>query len=87
MTPVQGKWYQNKMTPQHKQFKIFKIMQQTFNEMMENAIVYLQTKGLIPKQPTQAQQQDENPIDWNDPKFHNQVTKELQDRGLLPKNK
>ena len=60
-------------------------MQQTFNEMMENAIVYLQGKGLIPTQLTQAQQQQENPIDWNDPKQHAQVTKELQDRGLLPK--
>ena len=50
--------------------------QQTFNEMMENAIVYLQSKGLIPSQQKQQSESDMS---------NEQITKILKDRGLLPR--
>lgn len=55
---------------------------------MENAIVYLQEKGYIPKLPTTAQTtQQEAPgdIDFSDPAENEKVTKMLQERGLLPR--
>lgn len=52
--------------------------QEIFNQFMENAIVHLQEKGLLPKQPSQAQQQDQEPSQED-------ITRMLQDRGLLPR--
>lgn len=60
--------------------------QEIFNTMMENAIVYLQSKGLIPTQQQQSQPKEAE-VDWTDPEHTKKVTKALQDRGLLPKDK
>ena len=51
--------------------------QEIFNTMMENAIVYLQSKGLIPttSEREEAQQKRET----------ERITKMLQDSGLLPR--
>lgn len=56
--------------------------QEFFNSMMENAIVYLQEKGYLPKQT--AQQQQQNGIDWDNPEDIKKVNKGLQEAGLLP---
>lgn len=57
--------------------------QQIFNLLMENAIVYLQDKGYLPKQP--AQQQQQNGIDWEnpDPKKVNEIIKDLKETGVF----
>lgn len=51
--------------------------QELFNTMMENAIVYLQGKGLLPKSVDleEAELEREN----------KRITKMLQDQGLLPR--
>lgn len=50
--------------------------QELFNQMMENAIVYLQSKGIIP---TQQSHIEENKLTQED------ITEMLVNRGLLPK--
>lgn len=51
--------------------------QELFNTMMENAIVYLQGKGLLPKSEDIEQAELE--------REGKRITKMLQDRGLLPR--
>lgn len=58
--------------------------QEIFNQMMENAIVYLQDKGYIPKLQTQNHNQGQR-VDWNDPEQIKKETKILQAAGLLPR--
>lgn len=58
--------------------------QELFNSMMENAIVYLQEKGYLPKQPAQSQT-DPDGFDWDSPEGVKKTTEMLQARGLLPK--
>lgn len=57
--------------------------QQIFNEMMENAIAYLQEKGYIPKQPSTEQTPNRNS---NEREYtEKEVTEMLIRRGLLPR--
>lgn len=58
--------------------------QELFNTMMENAIVYLQDKGYLPKQAAQSQN-DPDDFDWNSPEGVKKTTEILQKKGLLPK--
>ena len=58
--------------------------QELFNTMMENAIVYLQDKGYLPKQPARPQT-DPDGFDWNSPEGIKRTTEILQKKGLLPK--
>lgn len=58
--------------------------QELFNTMMENAIVYLQNKGYLPKQHAQSQN-DPDGIDWDSPEGVKKQTEMLQRAGLLPK--
>ena len=58
--------------------------QELFNSMMENAIVYLQEKGYLPKQPAQSQTAPDG-FDQNSPEGVKKTTEMLQARGLLPK--
>lgn len=53
--------------------------QEIFNQMMENAIVYLQEKGYIPKQPAQHSE-DRDPSEDYDPKKETEI---LRNAGLL----
>lgn len=58
--------------------------QELFNSMMENAIVYLQDKGYLPKQAAQSQN-DPDDFDWDSPEGVKRQTEILQRAGLLPK--
>lgn len=58
--------------------------QELFNSMMENAIVYLQDKGYLPKQAAQSQN-DPDDFDWDSPEGVKRQTEILQKAGLLPK--
>lgn len=58
--------------------------QERFNTMMENAIVYLQDKGYLPKLPTQPNSGPDG-IDWDSPEGVKKQTEILQRAGLLPK--
>lgn len=58
--------------------------QELFNSMMENAIVYLQDKGYLPKQAAQSQN-DPDDFDWDSPEGVKRQTEILQRAGLLQK--
>lgn len=58
--------------------------QELFNNMMKNAIVYLQDEGYLPKQAAQSQN-DPDGFDWDSPEGVKKQTEILQRAGLLPK--